>query len=123
MYGHRSIVRIKRNPSRERSINICLIIISYIFINLIFSDYWLYINGAVLICILSFCFFYYCCFSNYDETDIEINMNSENISYSSDNDNISIDSDTSLPTVIAVPISPSGLNSNRYIVEINATQL
>ena len=123
MYGHRSIVRIKRNPSRERSINICLILICYIFINLIFSDYWLYINGTVLIFILGFfCFYYFT--SNDEETDSENTMDDiGNYSLSSEDENVLFDSDISTPTIIAVPISPSGLNSNEYIVEVNATQI
>ena len=111
MYAHRSIVRIKRNPARERSINICLIIIVYIFINLIFSDYWLYINGTVLIFILGFFFFYHYK-SNNEETDSEDEMS-----------DISFDSNTSPPTIIALPISPSGLSINDCIVEVNATEI
>ena len=113
MYGHRSIVRIKRNPARERSINICLIIIVYIFINLIFYDYWLYINGTVLIFILGFFCFYHCK-SNNDEADNEYDMSGDNTSY---------DSDISTPTVIAVPISPSRLNTNEHTIEVQATQI
>ena len=122
MYGHRSIVRIKRNPARERSINICLIIIVYIFINLIFSDYWLYINGTVLIFILVFFSFYHCK-SNNEEPDSEDEMSDiENTCYI-DNDDISFDSNTSHPTIIALPIPPSGLSINDCILEVNATEI
>ena len=122
MYGHRSIVRIKKKPSREKNINICLILICYIFINLIFSDYWLYINGTVLIFIVFFFFYYYT--SNDKGTDRENTMNDiGNLPLSSEDDNVLFDSDISTPTVIAVPISPSELNSNDYTVEVNATQI
>ena len=97
-------------------------IIVYIFINLIFSDYWLYINGTVLIFIFGFFFFYYCK-SNNEETDSEEDMSDiENMSYI-ENDNIPFDSDTSHPTVIAFPISPSGLSINECIVEVDAFEI
>ena len=118
MYGHRSIVRIKRNPAREKNINICLIFICYIFVNLIFSDYWLYINGFLLIFILGFFFFFFC--KSKSEEYIEDNMsNIGNISLSNEDENYSLDSDTT-PTIIAVPISPIEIN-NSYVVEVDAT--
>ena len=110
MYGHRSIVRIKRNPSRERSINICLILICYIFINLIFSDYWLYINGVIFIFFLGYFCFYYCKIRDIGEG------NEEDMG-----DIHSFDSDISPPTIIAVPISPTGMDSSKYTIEVNAT--
>lgn len=122
MYGHRSIVRIKKNPSRERSINTCLILICYIFINLIFSDYWIYINSIVLIFILGFCCFYYCTSISKEEYTENNIIDIENLSSSNEDENYSLDSNTT-PTIIAVPISPSGLNSNEYTVEVYANEI
>jgi hypothetical protein len=113
MYGHRSIVRIKRNPERDRSINICLILICYIIINLIFSDYWLYINSAIGLIIFFILLFFLFCKINDGEEDSEEDMG--------DIENNSFDSNISQPPIIAVPISPTGMNINEYTIQVDAT--
>ena len=138
MVYHRSIVRIRRNENRKGGFNICAWLCCFILLNVIFYDFWVYINTIMFLIAFIAWFNYILKKKKQQQLQLQLEQQlqqqqevlEENSfpqienDYSSSHDIITIDADFMYDDapITAVPISPSNQYNNDEITVV-ATQI
>ena len=103
---HRSIVRINRTDNTKRSFACCSWVCCYVLLNIIYHDYWIYINGTTFVIIVFGCYYKF---------HIEKNK------YNDDSDNSDIDEEAAdMDVAMAITRSMETAEINQEIIPVQA---